>query len=128
MASTGYFRIGSLLKDTVLTYSDSALAMDFVNLEELENKARVVLPKMVMDYYQSGAETEQTVQDNRGSFNRYRILPRILVDVSRLDTSCTILGGSTNVAKAPMFQMQWPSSATITVSDHAFYHLSILLL
>jgi hypothetical protein len=66
--------------------------MDFINLEELEDKARDVLPKMVIDYYRSGAETEQSVYDNRDSFNRYRILPRILLDVSKLDTSCTILG------------------------------------
>jgi isopentenyl diphosphate isomerase/L-lactate dehydrogenase-like FMN-dependent dehydrogenase len=49
---------------------------------------------MAFDYYASGAETETTTRDNRSGFARYRILPRILRDISRVDTSTELLGAS----------------------------------
>jgi len=47
---------------------------------------------MAYDYYASGAETETTVRDNRSGFGRFRIVPRILRDVSSVDTSTELLG------------------------------------
>jgi isopentenyl diphosphate isomerase/L-lactate dehydrogenase-like FMN-dependent dehydrogenase len=64
----------------------------FLNLEELEGLAAEQLPAMVMGYYASGAETQQSVWDNRAAYNQYRILPRIMVDVSSVDTTCNIFG------------------------------------
>ncbi len=69
----------------------------YINVECLEERARRKLSsvehgKMAYDYYKSGAETESTVSDNRAAYARWRFLPRIMVDVSRVDTSCTLLG------------------------------------
>eukprot|EP00877_Chromochloris_zofingiensis_P012973 jgi/Chrzof1/792/Cz01g29010.t1 len=64
----------------------------FVSLEEVEGLAKKKLPQMVYDYYAGGAETQQTVLENRIAFARYQLLPRILIDVSKLDTSTTLLG------------------------------------
>jgi isopentenyl diphosphate isomerase/L-lactate dehydrogenase-like FMN-dependent dehydrogenase len=61
----------------------------FTNLEQLAGLAATVMPRMAHDYYASGAETETSVADNRAAFGRYRLLPRILVDVSAVDTSCS---------------------------------------
>jgi lactate 2-monooxygenase len=43
-------------------------------------------------YIAAGAGTEDTVAFNRGAFNRWRIVPRVLRDVSRRDTSVELLG------------------------------------
>eukprot|EP00878_Enallax_costatus_P004735 GHUV01004984.1.p1 GENE.GHUV01004984.1~~GHUV01004984.1.p1 ORF type:complete len:457 (+),score=118.12 GHUV01004984.1:151-1521(+) len=76
----------------------------FLNLEELEEMAKSKLTKMAYDYYAGGANTQQSVRDNRTSFANYRILPRILVDVSRVDTSCNMFGYkmSAPIIVAPM--------------------------
>lgn len=70
----------------------SAHQQPFINLEEVEQQAKALLPKMAFEYFASGAETEQTVGDNRSAFKQYRILPRILVDVSQVSTSCNMFG------------------------------------
>lgn len=46
----------------------------------------------VFGYYASGSETEATLRDNRAVFSRYRLMPRMMVDVSNMDTTCTLLG------------------------------------
>eukprot|EP00879_Flechtneria_rotunda_P027383 GHRR01029331.1.p1 GENE.GHRR01029331.1~~GHRR01029331.1.p1 ORF type:complete len:110 (+),score=19.06 GHRR01029331.1:329-658(+) len=55
----------------------------FINLTEVEELATLRMSKMAYDYYAAGAETEQSVADNKLAFAKYRILPRILVDVSK---------------------------------------------
>src|SRR4051812_43710577 len=67
---------------------------EYTNLEELEGLAKLKLPKMVFDYYASGADTQWTVAENRSVFARWKILPRMMVDVSSLDTSVQLLGQS----------------------------------
>lgn len=49
---------------------------------------------MALDYYNSGAWDEITLRDNRVAFERYKLCPRMLVDVSQRDLSTTILGQS----------------------------------
>lgn len=65
---------------------------EFHNLEEVASLAEARMTKMAFDYYASGAETQQTVSDNRTAFDDYRIVPRILVDVSKVDTGCHLFG------------------------------------
>lgn len=67
----------------------------FLSLDEVELLAKEKMTKMAFDYFASGAETQSTVADNRHAFAQYRILPRILIDVSMVDTSCTMFGGCT---------------------------------
>ncbi|KAL6546370.1 Lactoylglutathione lyase [Orobanche minor] len=61
------------------------------NVMEYEAIARDKLPKMVYDYYASGAEDQWTLQENRHAFSRILFHPRILVDVSNVDITTTIL-------------------------------------
>lgn len=65
---------------------------EFYNLNELAPLARGCMTKQAYDYYSSGAETETSVADNTAAFGDYRIVPRILVDVSTVDTSSDLLG------------------------------------
>lgn len=59
---------------------------------------------MAWDYYASGAWDEVTLKDNCTAFDRYRLYPRMLVDVSQRDLSTTILGQSLSapILIAPM--------------------------
>lgn len=63
-----------------------------INLFEYESLAKQNLSQMTLDYYNSGAGDELTLQDNRAAFDRYRLRPRMLIDVSQRDLSTTILG------------------------------------
>ncbi len=65
---------------------------EFVNLEELEGLAAAVLPQNAYDYIAAGAESGAALQHNTAAFSRYRILPRCLVDVSRVDTRVRMFG------------------------------------
>ncbi|KAG1681126.1 hypothetical protein FOA52_015568 [Chlamydomonas sp. UWO 241] len=67
-------------------------ALSFVNLDETEDLARRVLPKMVVDYYAGGAETQFSLRENRDAFERIKLMPRILRNVSSVDTSTRLLG------------------------------------
>ena len=47
---------------------------------------------MAFDYYVSGANDQITLRENRAAFDRIQLLPRALVDVSRIETRTTVLG------------------------------------
>jgi 4-hydroxymandelate oxidase len=66
--------------------------IDAINLEELEERAREVLPQMAYDYYAGGANDEVTLRENRAAYERTTLLPRMLVDVSARDLGTTVLG------------------------------------
>ncbi|CAK9219741.1 unnamed protein product [Sphagnum troendelagicum] len=68
------------------------MSKDVVKVDEFEALAKKKMPKMAFDYYASGAEDEHTLQQNREAFSRIRLRPRILVDVSSVNTSTTVLG------------------------------------
>ncbi|MBD1879935.1 alpha-hydroxy acid oxidase [Coleofasciculus sp. FACHB-T130] len=65
-----------------------------INLFEYERLANQHLSQMALDYYASGAWDEITLRDNRAAFERYKLRPRMLVDVSQRDLSTTMLGQS----------------------------------
>ncbi|KAM7500558.1 hypothetical protein LguiA_024972 [Lonicera macranthoides] len=66
--------------------------MEITNVMEYEAIAKEKLPKMIYDYYASGAEDQWTLQENRNAFSRILFRPRILIDVSKIDMATTILG------------------------------------
>ncbi|HAZ47762.1 MAG TPA: alpha-hydroxy-acid oxidizing enzyme [Cyanobacteria bacterium UBA11369] len=63
-----------------------------INLFEYETLAKQHLSQMALDYYASGSWDEITLRDNRAAFERYKLCPRMLVDVSQRDLSTKILG------------------------------------
>ncbi|MFC4048292.1 alpha-hydroxy acid oxidase [Actinomadura syzygii] len=60
-------------------------------------------PPGVWDFLTGGAGTESTVTANREAFARWRLMPRVCVDVSVVETSTTVLGSDWDlpVAFAP---------------------------
>ncbi len=63
-----------------------------INLFEYEKIAKNHLSSMAFDYYSSGAWDEVTLQDNQAAFQRIKLLPRMLVDVSERSLTTTVLG------------------------------------
>ncbi|XP_022091120.1 hydroxyacid oxidase 1-like [Acanthaster planci] len=63
-----------------------------VCVEDFEPYLKANVSDFVWRYYRSGAHGEQTLRDNPRAFQRYRLRPRCLRDVSQRDTSTSILG------------------------------------
>ena len=63
-----------------------------VNIEDLRRLARRRLPRGVFNYIDGGAEDEVTLRANGAAFRRWNFAPRVLTDVSQVDTSTTLLG------------------------------------
>jgi (S)-mandelate dehydrogenase len=63
-----------------------------VNIEDLRVMARRRLPRAIFDFFDGGAEDEVTLRENRAAFERVRLLPKVLVDVSKVDTKVSLFG------------------------------------
>ncbi len=63
-----------------------------INLRDFEQAAAERLSQMAYDYYASGSDDERTLRDSELAYGRIRLRPRVLVDVSRRSTECTVLG------------------------------------
>lgn len=62
-----------------------------VNVAECEKAARERLPHAVYEYYARGAEEETTLKGNASAYRSIHFRPRGLVDVSQIDTRCSLL-------------------------------------
>ena len=63
-----------------------------INIEDLRRMAARRVPRAIFDFFDGGAEDETTLRDNRAAFERVRLLPQVLVDVSRVDTQTALFG------------------------------------
>ncbi len=63
-----------------------------VSLPALEQKAKEALEPAAYDYVAGGAGGERTMEANLQAFSRWRIVPRMLTDVSRRDLSVELFG------------------------------------
>ena len=66
--------------------------MDLINLHDYEVAAQERIEHGAWEYYQGGSGDEVTLRANREAFERIRLRPRMLVDVSALDIRTTVLG------------------------------------
>jgi L-lactate dehydrogenase (cytochrome) len=62
------------------------------NIDDLRLIAQRRLPGGIFDYIDGGAEDEVSLQRNRNAYQHYEFVPRILRDVSDIDTRTTFLG------------------------------------
>jgi 4-hydroxymandelate oxidase len=67
-------------------------ALPKADLMQFEPLARGRLSQMAYDYVRSGGADEITMRENRLAFERLRLSPRVLADVSQLDTRTTLFG------------------------------------
>ncbi len=63
-----------------------------VSVERLEQRAQDVMSAEAFAYVAGGAGTEETMRENRAAFERWRIVPRVLHDVSVRNTSVELFG------------------------------------
>jgi L-lactate dehydrogenase (cytochrome) len=63
-----------------------------LNVRDFEPLAEKHMSKEGWIYYSTAAEDEETFRENEAVFKRYLFAPRVLVDVSVIDTRTTILG------------------------------------
>jgi len=93
------------MADAVIGYAGAGggLVMKSFSIEELRLAAKRRLPRAVFEFIDGGAEDERTLRDNLAAFERLRLLPKVLVDVSGIDTETSILGKTSRlpVAIAP---------------------------
>ncbi|MBK5910584.1 hypothetical protein CCR85_03640 [Rhodothalassium salexigens] len=62
-----------------------------LNLDDLRRLARRRMPRALFDYIDGGAEDLVTLSDNRRAFDGYRLVPKMLRDVGRVETARTVL-------------------------------------
>ena len=59
-------------------------------LSEMESFAAAVLPSYALDYYASGARDEQTFRGNLAAWERWWLVPRMLIDVSTVSLATSM--------------------------------------
>jgi 4-hydroxymandelate oxidase len=62
------------------------------DVAELHRRARKMLPRSVYDYYAGGAGRERTLRANEKAWRQVWLAPRVLREVSSVDTSTRLLG------------------------------------
>uniref|UniRef100_G3MPZ0 (S)-2-hydroxy-acid oxidase n=1 Tax=Amblyomma maculatum TaxID=34609 RepID=G3MPZ0_AMBMU len=87
-------------------------------ISDIHRLANEKLETAVRLYYDSGAGEEQTLRENREAFNRLRFRPKLLMDVSRVNTETTLLGSAVSMpvgfAPSVMQQLAHPDGETGT--------------
>ena len=66
--------------------------MEPLNVHDYESLARDRLGDVAWEYFRGGAGDESTLRENVDAFARWKLRPRILVDVASVDTATTVLG------------------------------------
>ena len=66
--------------------------MEALNVHDYEALARERLDGNAWEYFRGGAGDETTLRANRNALERWKLQPRVLVDVSAVDTATTVLG------------------------------------
>ncbi len=66
--------------------------MEPINVFDYEPLARERMDPGAWDYFRSGSEDEVSLRENRAAFERIRLRPRLLVDVSAIHVRTSVLG------------------------------------
>ncbi len=63
-----------------------------VNIDDMAVAARRYLPRIAFDYIDGGVDGEAALARNRQAFDRYKLLPRYLVDVEKRSQATRLFG------------------------------------
>ena len=69
-----------------------ALARRYYNIETLRRAARRVLPKVIFDFADGGAEDEVTLHRNEADFDELELVPRMMRGAAERDLSVELFG------------------------------------
>ena len=102
-----------------------------VNIDDLRRLAKRRLPRAIFDFFDGGAEDEISLRDNRAAYERVRLAPRVLRDVSKIDMSCEILGGPSKmplvIAPTGAIGIGWPGADVAIARAAAHYGIPYTL-
>jgi 4-hydroxymandelate oxidase len=73
-----------------------------VDIAELEQRARRLLTPEIYDYYAGGSGSEQTLRASVSAWQQHWLMPRVLRDVSTIDTSVRLPGLPETAAATPI--------------------------
>lgn len=74
------------------TQTPEAAGWKPLNVAEYESHVQLTMKKGEFDYFAGGANDMVTLKENRAAYNRLRLRPRVLRNVSKINTSTTVLG------------------------------------
>ncbi len=84
----------------------------YYNIDDLRLLAKKRVPRAVFDYVDGASEDEITKNENRNAYRKWRLIPDVLVDVSKVDTKVNILGTD----------MPYPFALGPTAISYLFHH------
>lgn len=64
---------------------------EFLTLAEIRRNAEKKLPREIWDYISGGSDTETTLRKNTSAMKHYEFIPKVLQNVSNIDTSTNFL-------------------------------------
>jgi (S)-2-hydroxy-acid oxidase len=77
--------------------NNANIDLNCLTIAELEAIAHDKMDKQTRDYYNEGADSGSTLRENLSAYNKYRIRPRVLRDVSAIDPSINVFGHKNRV-------------------------------
>lgn len=81
-----------------------------INLEDLRILAKRRVPKLIYDFIEGGVDSEEGLVTNEQAFIRRALVPRYMVDVSKIDQSTTLFGRT--------YSMPWGIAPTGGVGNY----------
>lgn len=99
------------------------LARRFYNIETLRRTARRVLPKVIFDFADGGAEDEITLARNEDDFDALELVPRMCTGVGTPDLSTELFGQRLRlpvlIAPTGLSGILWPQGEIAAARSHA---------
>src|SRR5881275_2577499 len=92
MAAAGVLPTPSRAQSPQKSEVPAALGPEFACLTDFEPVAKQRMSSMAWEYVNGAAADEITVKGNREAYQKMRLKPHVLVDVSALDTRVTLFG------------------------------------
>ena len=81
-----------------------------INLDDLRMLAKRRLPKLIYDFIEGGVDSEEGLVKNEDAFRKRALVPRYMVDVSKIDQSTELFGKT--------FSMPWGIAPTGGVGNY----------
>lgn len=94
------------------------MTQQLLNLFDYEQAAAAVMPPTYHEYYAGGVTDNLTLKDNRAAFERLRLRPKVMRNVSQISLETTVMGQShplpIMVAPAAMHKLAHPDGELAT--------------
>jgi (S)-2-hydroxy-acid oxidase len=75
-----------------MAFNKATTDLACLTIEELRVLAAQRMDKQTRDYYNEGADSGSTLAENISAYQKYRIRPRVLRNISVIDTSVDVFG------------------------------------